>query len=102
MYDRQTFSSNCYKKNEMYINWKITPVTHTDHQRVKFKFKGYEKLVLKKIKNDEGEYFNRVFTAYRIYFTSTYVLLALVIQTYVCPGDRIGANGAAIIQPPKL
>ena len=38
---------------------------HTDHERVKLRFKGYEKLVLKKIENAIGEYFNRVFTAYR-------------------------------------
>ena len=49
----------------MYVDWKTTPVTHTDHERVKLRFKGYEKLVLKEIKNAKGEYFNRVFTAYR-------------------------------------
>ena len=41
------------------------PVTHTDHERVKLRFKGYEKLVLKEIEKAKGEYFNRVFTAYR-------------------------------------
>ena len=52
-------------KNEMYVDWKTTPVTHTDHERVKLRFKGYEKLVLKEIEKAKGEYFNRVFTAYR-------------------------------------
>ena len=33
-------------------------------------------------------------------FTSTYVLLMLVIKTYMCPRDLISANGAAIIEPP--
>ena len=36
-------------KNEMYVDWKTTPVMHTDHERVKLRFKGYEKLVLKEI-----------------------------------------------------
>ena len=52
-------------KNEMYVDWKTTPVTHTDHERVKLMFKGYEKLVLKEIEKAKGEYFNRLFTAYR-------------------------------------
>ena len=25
-------------KNEMYVDWKTTPVTHTDHERVKLRF----------------------------------------------------------------
>ena len=50
----------------MYVDWKTTPVTHTDHERVKRRFKGYEKLVLKEIENAKEEYFNRVFTAYGI------------------------------------
>ena len=45
-------------KNEMYVDWKTTPVTHTDHKRVKLRFKGYEKLVLKEIEKAKGEYFN--------------------------------------------
>ena len=52
-------------KNEMYVDWKTTPVTHTDHERVKLRFKGYKTLVLKEIEKAKGEYFNRVFTAYR-------------------------------------
>ena len=52
-------------RNEMYVDWKTTPVTHTDHERVKLRFKGHEILILKKIENAKGEYFNRVFTAYR-------------------------------------
>ena len=37
-------------KNEMYVDWKTAPVTHTDHDRVKLRFKGYEKLELEKLK----------------------------------------------------
>ena len=33
-------------KNIMYGDWKTTPVTHTDHERVKLMFKGYEKLIV--------------------------------------------------------
>ena len=50
----------------MYVDWKTTPVTHTDHKRVKLRIKGYEKLIFKEIENTKDrEYFNRVFTAYR-------------------------------------
>ena len=41
-------------KNEMYVDWKTTPVTHTDHERVKLKFKGYKTLVLKEIEKAKG------------------------------------------------
>ena len=41
-------------QNEMYVYWKTTPVTHTDHERVKLRFKGYEKLLLKEIENTKG------------------------------------------------
>ena len=34
-------------------------------------------------------------------FTSTFVLITLVIKTYICTGDLISANGAAIIKQPK-
>ena len=52
-------------KNKMYVDWKTTPDTHTDHERVKPRFKEYEKLVLKGIEKAKREYFTRVFTAYR-------------------------------------
>ena len=32
------------KKNEMYVDWKTTPITNPDYERVELKFKGYEKL----------------------------------------------------------
>ena len=62
-------------QNEMYVGWKTTPVTHTNHERVKLRFKGYEKLVLKEIENAKGEYFNRVFTAYRSDIKKTWQVL---------------------------
>ena len=31
-------------KNEIYVDWKTSPVTHTDYERVKLGFKGYENL----------------------------------------------------------
>ena len=37
------------KKNEMYVDWKTTPNAHPDYEKVKFNFKGYEKIVLKGI-----------------------------------------------------
>ena len=33
----------------MYVDWKTTPVTSKHFERVKLRFKGYEKLVLKEI-----------------------------------------------------
>ena len=51
--------------------------------------------------DNEITLFRHIFIIYRIYFTSTYVLLKLVIKTYMCPGDLISANSAAIIKPPK-
>ena len=37
------------KKNEMYVDWKTTPIAHPDYEKVKFNFKGYEKIVLRGI-----------------------------------------------------
>ena len=36
-----------FKKNEIYVVWKTTPITHPDYEKVRFNFKGYEKNVLK-------------------------------------------------------
>ena len=65
----------------MYVDWKTTPVTHTDHERVKLRFKGYEKLVLKEIEKAKGEYFNRVFMAYRCDMKKTWQV------SYTIPND---------------
>ena len=53
------------KKNEMYIDWKTTPITHQDYEKVTFNFKGYEKIVLKGIERAKRDYFDRVFLAYK-------------------------------------
>ena len=37
------------KKNDMYVDWKTTSITHPDYEQVKLKFKGYEKIVSKGI-----------------------------------------------------
>ena len=37
------------KNNEMYVDWKTTPITNPDYEKVKLNFKGYEKIVLKGI-----------------------------------------------------
>ena len=31
------------KNNEMYIDWKTTPITHPDYEKVNHNFKGYKK-----------------------------------------------------------
>ena len=52
-------------KNEMYVDWKTTPVTSEHFERVKLRFKGYEKHILKEIEIAKREYFARVFATYR-------------------------------------
>ena len=59
-------------KNKIYVDWKTTLVAHTDYDRVKVRFNGYEKHVLKEIENAKGEYVNRVFTAYRSVIKKTW------------------------------
>ena len=41
------------KKNNMYIDCKTTRNTHTDYEKVKLNFKGYEKNVSKCIEKDK-------------------------------------------------
>ena len=45
------------KKNEMYVDWKTTPITHPDYEKVKLNFKGYEKIVLKGIERAKKRIF---------------------------------------------
>ena len=41
--------------------------------------------------DNEITLFRHIFIIYKIYFTSAYVLITLVIKTYMCPGDLINA-----------
>ena len=41
------------KKNNMYVDWKTTPNTHQDYEKVKLNFKGYEKMVSKGIEKQK-------------------------------------------------
>ena len=36
------------KKNSMHVDWKTTPVTHPDYEKVKLNFKGYKKNCIKR------------------------------------------------------
>ena len=63
-------------KNEMYVDWKTTPVTSEHFERVKLRFKGYEKLVLKEIEIAKTEYFGRVFAAYRSDMKKTWQVIS--------------------------
>ena len=63
-------------KNEMYVDWKTTPVTSEHFERVKLRFKGYEKLVLKEIEIAKREYFGRVFAAYRSDIKKTWQVIS--------------------------
>ena len=76
----------------MYFDWKITPVTHTDNERVKLRFKGYEKLVLQEIENAKGEYFNIVFTAYRSDMKKTWQVI----------NETLSRNSKKIDMPSKF
>ena len=68
-----------------------TPL-HTDHERVKLRFKGYEKLVLKEIEKAKGEYFNRVFTAYRSDMKKTWQVI----------NETLSRNSKKIDMPSKF
>ena len=45
------FLAQVVKKNEMYVDWKTTPITNPDYEKVKLNFKGYEKIVLNMASN---------------------------------------------------
>ena len=64
------------KKNEMYVDWKTTPITHPDYEKVKLNFKGYEKIVLKGIERAKKEYFDRVFVAYKCDMKKTWQVIS--------------------------
>ena len=53
--------------NKMYVEWKTTPVTHINYETVKQRFKGYDKIVQKDIKEATRllVYFNKIFTTYK-------------------------------------
>ena len=67
-------------KNKMYVDWKTTPVTSEHFERVKLRFKGYEKLVLKEIEIAKREYFARVFAAYRNDIKKTWQLISKTLS----------------------
>ena len=52
-------------KNKVYVTWKTTPVTHINYENIKQRFKSYEKIVKKDIKEAKQRYFDRIFTAYK-------------------------------------
>ena len=49
----------------MYVTWKTTPVTHINYENNKQRFKSYEKIVKKDIKEAKQRYFDQIFTAYK-------------------------------------
>ena len=64
------------KKNEMYVDWKTTPIAHPDYEKVKFNFKGYEKIILKGIERAKRDYFDRVFLAYKCDMKRTWQVIS--------------------------
>ena len=64
------------KKNDMYVDWKTTPITHPDYEQVKLKFKGYEKIVSKGIDKAKKDYFDRVFVAYKSDMKKTWQVIS--------------------------
>ena len=52
-------------KNKLYVEWKTTPVTHINYDMVKQRFKGFDKIVQKNIKEAKRIYFDKIFIAYR-------------------------------------
>ena len=63
-------------KNKIYVDWKTTPVTSEHFEKVKFRFKRCEKLVLKETKIAKREYFGRVFAAYRSDMKKTWQVIS--------------------------
>ena len=59
-------------KNKMYVEWKTTPITHINYETVKQRFKGYDKIVQKDIKEAKRIYFNKIFTTYRTNMKKTW------------------------------
>ena len=59
-------------KNKMYVEWKTTPITHINYETVKQRFKGYDKIVQKDIKEAKKIYFNKIFTTYRTNMKKTW------------------------------
>ena len=59
------------KKNEMYVDWKTTPIAHPDYEKVKFNFKGYEKKAPSK-----RDYFDRVFLTYKCDMKRTWQVIS--------------------------
>ena len=45
------------RKNEMYVEWKTTPVTSADHEQIKLRFKNYEKEVRNAIQETKKKIF---------------------------------------------
>ena len=45
------------KKIEMYVDWKTSPITHPDYEKVKLNFTGYKKLFLNGIERAKKEFF---------------------------------------------
>ena len=68
------------KKNEMYVDWKTTPIAHPDYEKVKFNFKGYEKIVLKGIERAKRDYFDRVFLAYKCDMKRTWQVISKTLN----------------------
>ena len=52
-------------KNKMYVTWKTTSVDHINYEQIKQRFKSYEKIVKKNIKEAKQRYFDQIFTAYK-------------------------------------
>ena len=59
-------------KNKMYVEWKTTLITHINYETVKQRFKGYDKIVQKDIKEAKRIYFNKIFTTYRTNMKKTW------------------------------
>ena len=52
-------------KNKMYVTWITTSVNHINYEQIKQRFKSYEKIVNRDIKEAKQTYFDQIFTAYK-------------------------------------
>ena len=74
MYDERNLQE-IVTNNKMYVEWKITLITHINYETVKQRFKGYDKIVQKDIKEATRIYFNKIFTKYRTNMKKTWTTI---------------------------
>ena len=66
--------------NYMYVDWKTTPITHPDYEKVKLKFKDNKKIVLMAIDKAKKYHFDRVFVVYKSDIKKTWQVISKTLS----------------------